>query len=469
MFGSVGVVSREKPSKKDKKDKKKKKKSKKDKKRKRSSSSASSSASSEKGLASARRRAEDDELFGILLGANNTTAAFENKDWLSDRHDPSLRRTPRDEAEMMRAGLKGRFAASSTNDNQATALHSAKDLPAIPGDTLLKEVIDSDGLFDGVFVPVHMRETRTVAEWEKLMEQKGKQPSKRHKKNPEEEEEYKGIGDLVAESKRERFADSAAMKAADVKQAMGKGCMISYGTERFSKENVISLGNHTILTLPVYSALTEGQCYITTTERRLSELDMEDEELTEVRNFKKCLMQKAAEEGCQMLFAEVSIPSFRRQTFIDCIPIPNEEFRDIELYFYKALDECENEFIQTHKRVVDTKGKQLKHCLASGIPYVNISFNLDGGYAHVIADKSSFPKYIVNDICGPILGVGMGGRLSTKQREYLVGAEARKRFRTAWDKYDWTKMLDREEGESDEEAPRGGEENNEGKDGSEEG
>eukprot|EP01061_Rhynchopus_euleeides_P046347 TRINITY_DN874_c5_g1_i1.p1 TRINITY_DN874_c5_g1~~TRINITY_DN874_c5_g1_i1.p1 ORF type:complete len:503 (+),score=202.17 TRINITY_DN874_c5_g1_i1:170-1678(+) len=483
MFGSLRVVKQEegrkgKKDKKDKKDKKKKKKSSKKDKKKRSgkkrsrshsSSSSSSSASSTRRVSDTVRQKEDAELMDILLGGSTPPPASEEgpryKDWFADRHDPAKRRRPLDEQEMFAAGLQGRFAASTLEPQGAAAQGATRAVPSRerpPPDALLEDVVDASGKFNGVFVPVHMRKERTVKDWEGLMQQMHSQHDKKQARGakgaPKQEEtgdSYSGISTLLEESRRERFGDSSALKSADVRAAMGTGCMISYGTDKYSKENVIALGDHTLLTLPVYSALTEGQCYITSIEKRHSELEMEADELTEVRNFKKCLMQMAAADGCQMVFAEVSIPAYRRQVFIDCIPVPDELFNDIELYFYKALDESENEFIQTHKRVIDTRGKPLKQCLVAGIPYIHVSFNLDGGYAHVIAEPKSFPRYLANDVCGPLLGVGLSGRVSAAQRARLIGAEARKRFRAKWDPFDWTKMLDQEEGAESEDGGGG--------------
>ena len=505
MFGSINVVSskpssdrKEKKAKKDKKSRKKEKKAKKDKRsrhRRSSDSDSDASSCSSRGAAPApaesaeavmlKRKREDDAMWDSLLGggapppvqtSDEAAAAgggasdvYQGKDWFKDRHADRLRKKPVDAADSLRAGLRGHFTRSATQDSSANqSMLAAAASVEIPPSTLMRELVDAEGRWEGVFVPPHHRDETTLEAWRALLDKmKDQGDAKRRRLDKPDKAAtpsaasgggYEGtsMAQLLAESRAERFGGGKDRKERSLRETMGNGCQISYGSERFSKESVISMGERTMLTLPVYSALCEGQCYITTIERRLCELDFEEDEQVEVRNFKKCLIAKAAAQGKQMVFSEFSNPSARRQTYIDCVPVDNEDWGDIEMFFYKALLESEDEFIQQHKPVISTKGKLLKQCLAPNIPYYHVSFGLDGGYAHVVADPKRFPRYLTNDILGPIIGAGLDGRLSAAQRERLLGADARKAFRAAWDTYDWTKMLDQQEVASEDEGSRRG-------------
>ncbi|KAJ9470862.1 CWF19-like protein 2-like protein [Diplonema papillatum] len=488
MFGSVTVVAKDKKSKKDKKDKKEDKKEKKedkkrkkkekrrkrDKKAKADSSSGSSSRSSSAGRDAAgpvQQQARgaagwmgsEDDFMKALLGEDH---AAEHKPREQPQPRPPKRRTM-DTADLFAAGLQGRFAPASGQARSFDSVEGSAAQTAPPraegsmlqiAGAMLEDVVDADGCFEGTFVPEHLRRGTTVEKFRAMLSGAdrgggGKRRKKDGKKTADKYAPYEGIENLLKDKKNERAQVGLASQARDKTAFRGAGSLIAWDTPEFSKENVISLAERTLLMLPVFAPITPGQCYLTTIEPRHSELDFDDEEQTEIRNFKKCLIQMCAESGYGVVFSETVLSVGRQQTYIDCIPVPLEKFEDIEVYFYKAIDEAENEFEVSSRRVLRTRGKQLKAVLPQGLPYYNVSFGLDGGYAHVIANAKSFPKHLTVTVCANLLGVGMGGRLSKAERDRLLGPDARTTFRQNWDKHDWTKMLDIEEGAEEEENP----------------
>lgn len=69
--------------------------------------------------------------------------------------------------------------------------------------------------------------------------------------------------------------------------------------------------------------------------------------------------------------------------------------------FQKAILESESEWAQ-NKKLVDTREKGLRGSIPKGLPYFNVEFGLDGGYAHVIEDEYAFPHYfgkVRNFVC----------------------------------------------------------------------
>ena len=57
----------------------------------------------------------------------------------------------------------------------------------------------------------------------------------------------------------------------------------------------------------------------------------------------------------------------------------------------KAILECEQEWSQNRK-LVELKGKDVRHRIPKGLPYFFVRFNWKDGFAHVIEDEQLFPK-----------------------------------------------------------------------------
>eukprot|EP00755_Sulcionema_specki_P015441 Sspe_Gene.59400::Locus_32621_Transcript_1_1_Confidence_1.000_Length_1533::g.59400::m.59400 len=485
MFGSFATVAPEEQDKeKDrkqkkrekklaKKERKKEKKRRKEKKQKRDGSSSDSGSSSgdepaAKVVENERRKEEsgwmvggesgEDEFMKLLLGGGGGADAQPEsrvERILAARHGAAPKRQ-RDAADLFDAGLQGRFQSASEKTKEldqpvaGTVLNTDARVDirahqAMLNNRKLSDVVNEDGEFEGRFIPPHLRDM-TVGELQERLTQTSQPKHKKKKKEKKQDDrftEYEGIGRILEEKKEEMLKKAKGNEQKDARRATGRGCPLSYGSERFSRENLVAMGERTLLMLPVFAPLCVGHCYLTTIEPRSTELSFDEDESREIRNFKKCLMQMAAEKEESMLFCEqVMNLHQQRQTYIECIPLPNEVYEDCELALYKALDEAESEFVQNHKRVISTKGKPLRQCLNKAVAYFHVSFGLEGGFAHVIAEEHRFPDRFAVDICGNLLGVGMGGKLSRRQREDLLGASGRKKFRAIWDAHDWTKMLD---------------------------
>ena len=84
------------------------------------------------------------------------------------------------------------------------------------------------------------------------------------------------------------------------------------------------------------------------------------------------------------------------------MPICKEEGDLLPIYFKKAIDECEMEWAQ-NKKLIDLRNKDIRTGVPKGLPYFNVSFGMQEGYAHVIEDEKLFPKNFAEQILGNIL------------------------------------------------------------------
>lgn len=59
--------------------------------------------------------------------------------------------------------------------------------------------------------------------------------------------------------------------------------------------------------------------------------------------------------------------------------------------------ESESEWAQ-NKRIIELKEKGVRRAVPKGLPYYAIDFGLEDGFAHIIENKDSFPKYFTKVI-----------------------------------------------------------------------
>ena len=124
-----------------------------------------------------------------------------------------------------------------------------------------------------------------------------------------------------------------------------------------------------------------------------------------------------------------------RHTFIECIPLAHELFRDCRIYFKKAIMEGDVDWSQ-HKKVYETAGKGLRKVLSKRLPYFYVDFKLDDGYAHIIEDTKKFDKYFGKRLLASLL----------KMEQYQwkgveMSDKVKKTFRSHWKDYDWTDFI----------------------------
>ena len=226
-------------------------------------------------------------------------------------------------------------------------------------------------------------------------------------------------------------------------------CWFCMDSDRFKSERgsdwIIAHGNYTYLTLPKSRSLHPLHCMIVPINHSNSFLDckeFEEEIWDELRNFKKCLLLAAAQSNRSFVFIEcVPRPSdSRRHTFIDCIPTPRgHAAEEVKGYFYKALQETDEEWSQNRK-IIDTTGVVggLRSALPRRhFPYFYVDFRLDQGYAHVIENVEKFGGVdFGRDLMASLLGVSR-----SQWRGQRSSLDDKKSFVKFFGQFDWTKAL----------------------------
>ena len=62
---------------------------------------------------------------------------------------------------------------------------------------------------------------------------------------------------------------------------------------------------------------------------------------------------------------------------VECVPVSRKTASNAPMYFKKALSECENEWEQQNKAVIDTRGvRKLASKIPKNMPYFAVEFGL---------------------------------------------------------------------------------------------
>nr|CAB3234920.1 CWF19-like protein 2 [Phallusia mammillata] len=180
-------------------------------------------------------------------------------------------------------------------------------------------------------------------------------------------------------------------------------CKYCFGNSNNPKHLLVSIGRVAYLRLPSHRPLATGHCIIAPMHHCSTGTAMDEDVWSEIRKFMQSLCNFFASSGDDCVFLQTCIslkhaPHF----FIECIPLPKELGDMAPIYFKKAIQECESEWAQ-NKKLIDTRGSNVRNKLPAGLPYFAVDFGLDGGFAHVVEDEMSFPLYFGREILGGML------------------------------------------------------------------
>ncbi|WFD35416.1 Pre-mRNA-splicing factor cwf19 [Malassezia cuniculi] len=233
---------------------------------------------------------------------------------------------------------------------------------------------------------------------------------------------------------------------------------------------IISSGTAAYLAYPHTEPLTAGHVWIVPIQHHTSSLDVDEDGWTEIRNFMKCLMRKAAAENCAMVFFE-TVLSLREQkhTFIEAVPVPSDVFDEIPAYFNVALSEVESEWADHAKIIKFSESRPFQRSMVSRLPYFMVQWDYKGqrGYGHVIESRDdevsltssarrggyeeptyddgdhvgggAFPRWFAQEILGNLLDLPPNRwRVPDRVRDANRRVE---QYRRAWDAYDWTHLI----------------------------
>lgn len=128
-----------------------------------------------------------------------------------------------------------------------------------------------------------------------------------------------------------------------------------------------------------------------------------------------------AAENKGVLFYE-TILSFRQQrhTYIECVPLPFEQFQDAPGYFRQSILSSESEWSQ-HKKLIDfsTRPGGFRRSLVPNMPYFMVQWDYKGekGYGHVIEGIDDAAGRGADDDMG---GMDEGDKGGGKFPEYVT-------------------------------------------------
>jgi hypothetical protein len=171
------------------------------------------------------------------------------------------------------------------------------------------------------------------------------------------------------------------------------------------KHLTVAIGQATYLMLPASGRLVPGHCQIATTEHTPSSRATDDHVWTEIRNFKKCLLQMFSSQGRDVVFLEnaMHLGSGRGHAVVECVPVPVEVGADAPIYFKQGLDEAESEWSQHHaKRIIDTSKQGLRGSIPVGFAYFHVEFGLTGAAPLLLAPENESSRVCECDISNAI-------------------------------------------------------------------
>lgn len=93
-------------------------------------------------------------------------------------------------------------------------------------------------------------------------------------------------------------------------------------SKKIAKHLIVSVSNFCFLSLPFNEPFVEGHCYIVPIQHVASSLECDEDTMTEVSNFKKCLIRMFEEEGKRPVFIETCKDiTNKSHTYIEVIPL----------------------------------------------------------------------------------------------------------------------------------------------------
>ncbi|KAM6494102.1 Protein similar to CwfJ C-terminus 1 domain containing protein [Amanita muscaria] len=229
------------------------------------------------------------------------------------------------------------------------------------------------------------------------------------------------------------------------------------------KAPVIAMGTRVYLSCTTNEELVQGHCLIVPIQHHLTMLEGDDDVWDEVRNFMKSLMRMFSEQDKGVVFYETVI-SLKRQahTFVECVPLPWEQYDVIPGYFKESILTSEAEWSQ-HRKLIDFSARPggFRRAMVPNLPYFMVQFDYKGekGYGHVIEGASEsledgeegmdegekgggeFPRWFAGEIIGNLLDLEPRRWRSARRIDFRSNKDRVGKFRRLYDQYDWTSMI----------------------------
>ncbi|CAD6900387.1 unnamed protein product [Tilletia controversa] len=241
------------------------------------------------------------------------------------------------------------------------------------------------------------------------------------------------------------------------------------------RATVISSGTRSFLALPKYESLVDGHCFIVPMQHYVSSLEADDDCWEEIKNFMKCLIQMTAAKQEGIIFCE-TVTSIRaqRHTYIEAIPVPMDLFQQIPGVFKQSILTSEEEWSQNRK-LIEFKDRGFRRTMVPQLPYFAVQWDYKGfqGYGKVIegvdanqgekggeefaleetgTSGGDFPHYFAAEIIGTLLDLEPRRWRKPRRLHTDQATERIQGFKKRWQPFDWTRMLDEEDGKAQAQA-----------------
>ncbi|KAF5362872.1 hypothetical protein D9758_007112 [Tetrapyrgos nigripes] len=242
-------------------------------------------------------------------------------------------------------------------------------------------------------------------------------------------------------------------------------CQFCYGEDDSPpKAPVIAMGTRVYLSCTTNEKLVPGHCLIVPIQHHLTMLEGDDDVWDEAKNFMKCLMRMFAEEDKGVIFYETVISlKPQKHSFIECVPLPWDQFELLPGYFKESILSSEAEWSQ-HKKLIDFSARPggFRRAMVPNLPYFMVQFDYKGekGYGHVIEGTDAmndeeegydvgekgggeFPRYFAGEIIGNLLDLEPRIWRRPRRIDFHSNRERVAKFKQKYDKFDWTGMIGR--------------------------
>ncbi|VDN07280.1 unnamed protein product [Thelazia callipaeda] len=220
-----------------------------------------------------------------------------------------------------------------------------------------------------------------------------------------------------------------------------ESCQFCVETSRFQKHCLIALGRNAYLSSVPWQPLVKEHCLIAPTMHYSSTVTLDEDIYEEIQGFKRALVSMWQNEGMDCLFVETAKNvKHRKHMYIECIAIPNEVVQLAPIYFKKAIDDSEDEWV-SNKKLIDLckRGGDIRKVIPKGFSYFSVDFGLQPGYAHVIEDENRFPYNFAHEIIGGMMDLDRKqwrtNQCISKEEQRANTAELKR----LWESVDWTK------------------------------
>ena len=228
---------------------------------------------------------------------------------------------------------------------------------------------------------------------------------------------------------RERAAAVAAHHAERAAAGACHRCLPQAGRSPL----IAALSPRAYLAVPAAGRLVPGHCVIVPVDHAPSERAVDEATVTEMRNFKKCVLGMHAAGGAGgTVFVETALDlgpgtsataSARAHTAVHAVPLPRGAFTRAPSVFRAAIDEAGDEWaVHRAKRWIPTGrgGASLRGgAIPPGFPYLAVDFGLAAGFVHPVDDVAAFRR----EELGRAVLVGLLGLPPGESMETLLHGE----------------------------------------------